>query len=131
MGAMNATYYGPGGIGMARGSAELEQHVLRPFRAAFANRTLDVQIFDCEGGYCGATGFIKGKHVKDWLGLDASNENVALRFAFHWRVARGQVVGCWAVFDIPGLFAQLGLDFFGRARELAVSQGGNVGIASA
>jgi len=121
---------------MARGVIELEQHVLQPFRAAFANRTLDIQVFDCEGGYCGATGFIKGRHVKTWLGLDASNKNVALRFAFHWRVSmghvhHGQVQGGWAVFDMPGLFAQLGLDFFGRARELAVSQRSSVGIAPA
>jgi len=117
--AKDVIFYGPGGIGMAEGNTQLEQYVLEPFRSAFANRTLDVQIFDCEGSYCGATGFIKGRLVKTWLGLHASKRNVALRFAFHWRVKGGKVVGGWAVFDIPGLFTQLGLDFFGRARELA------------
>lgn len=117
--AKDVIFYGPGGIGMARGSTQLEQHVLQPFRSAFANRTLDAQIFDCEGSYCGATGFIHGRLVKTWLGLRASKRNVALRFAFHWRVKDGEVVGGWAVLDIPGLFTQLGLDFFGKARELA------------
>jgi len=126
-----ATFYGPGGIGMASSSTELEQHVLQPFRAAFANRTLDVQIFDCEGPYCGATGFIKGRHVKTWLGLDASNKNVKLRFAFHWRVQEGKVVGGWAMLDMPDFFAQLGLDFFGRAREIAVTHSASVGAVSA
>jgi hypothetical protein len=121
--ATDVVFYGPGGIGMASSPTELEQHVLQPFRVAFANRTLDIQIFDCEGLYCGATGFIKGRHVKTWLGLDASNKNVALRFAFHWRVQGGMVVGGWAVFDMPGFFAQIGLDFFGKARELALAQG--------
>lgn len=127
----NAVFYGPGGIGMATNTAEREQHVLQPFRAAFTNRSLDIQIFDCEGGYCGATGFIKGKHVKTWLGLEASSINIALRFAFHWRVQHGRVVGGWAVFDLPDLFTQLGLDFWAKARELAAAQGASVETASA
>jgi hypothetical protein len=112
-------FYGPGGIGLASGSAQLESYVLEPFRSAFANRTLEAQIFDCEGKYCGSTGFIHGRLVKTWLGLQPSKRNVALRFAFHWRVKRGKVVGGWAIFDIPGLFKQVGLDFWGKARELA------------
>jgi hypothetical protein len=129
--AKDVVFYGPGGIGMANTSSVLEQHILQPFRAAFADRTLDIQIFDCEGLYCAATGFIKGRHVKTWLGLDASNRNVALRFAFHWRVHAGMVVGGWAMFDMPGLFSQLGLDFFGRARELAAAQGASAKAVSA
>jgi len=129
--AQDVVFYGPGGIGMANGITELEQHVLQPFRKAFADRSLDIQIFDCEGLYCAATGFIKGRHVNTWVGLDASNRQVALRFAFHWRVHGGMVEGGWAVFDMPDFFAQLGLDFWGRARELAAAKGASVKTDSA
>lgn len=118
----NLIFYGCGGIGMAKNASEYEAHVLAPFRAAFARRKVDTLIFDCEGNYCGAFGTISGNHVAPWLGLEASGKDVALRFGMHWRVVEGRVQEGWAMFDLPGLFKQIGLDFFARAASLATSQ---------
>jgi len=115
MWASNLTFYGPGGIGTARGAAQYRKHVLEPFRAAFADRKVDTKIFGCEGNYCGAFGELKGRHVGPWLGLEATGKPVSIRFAFHWHVTGGRVQEGWAIFDLPGLFKQVGVDFFAKA----------------
>lgn len=117
--ADDVTFYGPGGIGMAKSRAELLEHVLSPFKEAFDERSVDPQIFLCEANYCGAFGHLHGRHVGSWLGLEASGKKIALRFAFHWRVVDGRVVEGWALFDIPGLFEQLDLDFWATAKRVA------------
>mmetsp|Transcript_15276 Transcript_15276/g.48126 ORF Transcript_15276/g.48126 Transcript_15276/m.48126 type:complete len:202 (-) Transcript_15276:181-786(-) len=109
------TFYGPRGVGLARGFAQFRQSVLRPFRAAFANRTLELEILTCEGNYCAAMGRIRGRHAGPWLGLPASGRQVAVTFGMHWRVSEGKAKEGWAIFDVPGLFRQLGLDFFATA----------------
>eukprot|EP00928_Gymnodinium_smaydae_P027919 TRINITY_DN21436_c0_g4_i1.p1 TRINITY_DN21436_c0_g4~~TRINITY_DN21436_c0_g4_i1.p1 ORF type:complete len:441 (+),score=49.88 TRINITY_DN21436_c0_g4_i1:57-1325(+) len=117
------TFYGPGGIGVARGTEEYEKHVLRPYRSAFANRSCDTKMFVCEGNYCGAYGVLYGNHVGTWVGLKESHKRVGLRFAMHWRVVDKRVQEGWAIFDFPGLFEQLGLDFFARARVAPIGAG--------
>jgi len=115
--ASDMIFYGPGGIGTARGTEQYHKHVLEPFRAAFADRQVETKIFGCEGNYCGAFGELRGRHVGTWLGLKASGKPVAIRFAFHWHVTDGSVKEGWAIFDVPGLFKQVGLDFFAMAAE--------------
>jgi len=109
------TFYGPGGIGLARGTALYQRHVLAPFRAAFANRTADVTFLTCEGNYCAAFGHIHGRGAAPWLGLPTTGRDVALRFAMHWRVVGDRVQEGWAIFDMPGLFEQVGMDFYAMA----------------
>merc|ERR1712046_131584 len=65
----NLTYYGPGGIGLARSLSDYREHVLGPFRAAFANRRAVVELSACEGNYCGLFGRLSGQGMKKWLGL--------------------------------------------------------------
>lgn len=113
----NLTFYGPGGIGLARGTQQYRQHVLKPFRDAFADRKIEGKIFGCEGNYCGAFGELHGRHVGTWLGLKPSGKKLALKFAFHYHIVEGKVKEGWAIFDIPQLFTQLGLDFFAIARD--------------
>jgi len=113
----NLTFYGPGGVGTARGAHQYRQHVLKPFRDAFPDRKADVKIFGCEGNYCGALGELHGRHIGTWLGVKPSGKQLAVRFAFHYRVVDGKVQEGWAIFDVPGLFKQLGLDFFAIARD--------------
>lgn len=109
------TFYGPRGIGLAKGIPAFQEHVLKPFRAAFANRSLTGEILTCEGNYCAAMGHILGQHVGTWLGLPASGKQVSIRFGMHWRIVEGKAKEGWAIFDAVGLFNQLGLDFFASA----------------
>jgi len=113
----NMTFYGPGGIGLASNANEFQQHVLGPFRQAFADRTCDAQMLFCEGNYCGAFGTLQGRHTGTWVGQAASNRTVTLRFAMHFRVVDNLIMEGWAIFDFPGMFAQLGKDFFAAARS--------------
>mmetsp|Transcript_15275 Transcript_15275/g.48122 ORF Transcript_15275/g.48122 Transcript_15275/m.48122 type:complete len:422 (-) Transcript_15275:45-1310(-) len=109
------SFYGPGGIGLARGAEQYRRHVLAPFRAAFGERTVAVELLTCEGNYCGALGRLHGHGLEPWLGLPTAGKEVAVRFAMHWRVVGGKVQEGWAIFDMPGLFQQLGLDFYAMA----------------
>jgi len=111
----NMTFYGPRGLGLAKGVVEFREHILKPFQAAFANRSLEKEIFTCEGNYCAAMGHIRGIHVASWLGLPKSSKQVRIRFGMHWRIMQGQAVEGWAIFDVPGFFRQLGFDFFASA----------------
>jgi len=110
-------FWGPGGIGHAQGREQYQKFVLEPFRAAFADRAANIDIFDCEGNYCGAFGHITGRHVGTWLGLEPTQKSVAIRFAMHWRIVDGLVEEGWLIWDLPGLFQQVGVDFWGRALQ--------------
>jgi len=113
-------FYGPRGIGFAKGYEAFKQHILTPFHAAFTQRTLDLSILTCEGNYCAAQGHIIGLHSARWLGVaprfvDGKALEVKLRFGMHFRVVDGKAKEGWAIFDVPGFFQQVGLDFFKSA----------------
>lgn len=105
-------FWGPGGIGLARNSSAYRDHVLLPFREAFTGRKVVVELSTCEGNYCAFFGRLHGEGVGDWLGLPTRGRKVAFRFAMHYRVIGDKVAEGWTIFDFPGLFEQLGMDFF-------------------
>jgi len=109
------TYYGPGGIGLARNLPDYARNVVGPFRDAFANRTAVVDISGCEGNYCALLGRLHGRGSGNWLGLPTAGREISLRFAMHYRVVQGKVQEGWSIFDFPGLFAEIGLDFYALA----------------
>jgi len=112
-------WYGPVGIGMATSCSEYHEHFLKPLRGAFAGTTLEVDVFTCEGPYCGVHGKFVGEHVGDWLGLKATGKQVNLRFGMHYHVdvVRMEIVESWAIFDIPDAFNQMGVNLFDRIIE--------------
>jgi predicted ester cyclase len=110
-------FFGPGGIGLARGSQEYEEHVLAPFHNAFTNRSVMTKLSACEGNYCAAFGEFHVKGVAPWLGLPTVGKKLAIRFGMHWRIVNGKAKEGWAIFDMPGLFSQLGLDFWKMASK--------------
>eukprot|EP00747_Dinoflagellata_sp_TGD_P179553 gnl/TRDRNA2_/TRDRNA2_30537_c0_seq1.p1 gnl/TRDRNA2_/TRDRNA2_30537_c0~~gnl/TRDRNA2_/TRDRNA2_30537_c0_seq1.p1 ORF type:complete len:450 (+),score=81.74 gnl/TRDRNA2_/TRDRNA2_30537_c0_seq1:61-1410(+) len=111
------TYYGPGGIGLARNLNDYTKHILGPFRAAFEKRTAFVELSACEGNYCGLFGRLSGRGVGKWLGLPTTGQDVSFRFAMHYRIVDDKIQEGWAIFDFPGLFAELGFDFYALAAE--------------
>lgn len=113
------TFYGPRGVGLARGLQEFRDHVLKPFHSAFVNRELLTEVLTCEGNYVAAMGHIKGDHVASWIGLPPSHKRLKVRFGMHWRIVDGKAQEGWAIFDVPGLYNQLGLNFFNIATRAA------------
>eukprot|EP00931_Biecheleriopsis_adriatica_P005133 TRINITY_DN106682_c0_g1_i1.p1 TRINITY_DN106682_c0_g1~~TRINITY_DN106682_c0_g1_i1.p1 ORF type:complete len:447 (-),score=100.85 TRINITY_DN106682_c0_g1_i1:102-1442(-) len=111
------TFYGPGGIGLAKGVEAYDNHVLGPFRTSFANRTVEELYSCCEGNYCALLGRVHGKGVQNWLGLPSKGKEVSMRIALHWRVVDAKVQEGWAIIDFPGLFEQLGLNFYDMAAK--------------
>mmetsp|Transcript_41590 Transcript_41590/g.96860 ORF Transcript_41590/g.96860 Transcript_41590/m.96860 type:complete len:456 (-) Transcript_41590:117-1484(-) len=110
-------FYGPGGIGLAQGVLTYEKHVLAPFRAAFTNRSIEELYTCCEGNYCAMLSKIHGTGVQNWLGVPTAGKTVAIRAAMHWRTENSKVKEGWAIIDFPGLFEQVGLDFYSMAKE--------------
>jgi len=115
------TWYGPVGFGTATNKQEYEEVFLAAIRDAFSDRHLQVDILTCEGTYCGAHGYLHGIHTGTFLGEPASNLEVRLRFGLHWRVdVRNAVVPeGYALFDLPGLFIQNGVNLYERMQDPA------------
>jgi len=109
-------WYGPFGIGYASNKEEYDTHFLTPFRAAFSDRTVEFNVLSCEGAYCGANGWIHGFHTGTWLGEEATNLPIRIRFGFHYRVdvSHGIIPEGYALFDIPGAFNEVGINLFDR-----------------
>ena len=71
--------YGPVGFGMASNKEEYQETFIRAIRTAFSDRFIEIDILTCEGTYCGAHGYLYGKHTGDFLGESASQKDVRLR----------------------------------------------------
>merc|ERR1712050_335218 len=104
------TWYGPAPFGMARAKAEYRLHFIQPLHAAFANRTISLDMMTCEGKFCAAHGDFSGVHVGTWLGHRATNARLRLDFGMHWHVEEERIVESWAIFDLPKCFLQIGVD---------------------
>lgn len=113
------TWYGAAGFGMATSKVEYEEHILKPWREAFSERSVDIIVLTCEGAYCGVTGWLNGIHTGPWLGEQPTNKYVSIRFGFHYRVdtANKVIPEGYAMFDLPGAFIQLGIDLYSRMDE--------------
>jgi len=110
------TWYGAVGFGMATNKDEYNTHFLEPFHAAFSDRSIEIIVLTCEGVYCGATGWLYGKHTGPWLGEEATGVDVKIRFGFHYRVDVNTrtIPEGYAMFDLPGTFIQMGVDLYSR-----------------
>jgi len=113
------TWYGPVGFGMATNKEEYQETFIRAIRTAFSDRFIEIDILTCEGTYCGAHGYLYGKHTGDFLGESASQKDVRLRFGLHWRVdvQNNVIPEGYAIFDLPGFFIQIGVDLYERMND--------------
>eukprot|EP00471_Norrisiella_sphaerica_P008801 CAMPEP_0184496328 /NCGR_PEP_ID=MMETSP0113_2-20130426/33647_1 /TAXON_ID=91329 /ORGANISM="Norrisiella sphaerica, Strain BC52" /LENGTH=606 /DNA_ID=CAMNT_0026882901 /DNA_START=83 /DNA_END=1903 /DNA_ORIENTATION=+ len=112
-------WYGPVGIGMAKGCQEYHDYFLRPFHLAFnGTNTLKIDVFSCEGPYCGVHGQFTGRHVGKWLGAEPTGRLIKLRFGMHYRVdtESHEIAESWALFDLPHAFHQMGINLFERLK---------------
>jgi hypothetical protein len=115
-------WYGPGGIGSARGHRDYERAHQGPFLGTFPDRVGGNH--KCrigEGTYVASTGWpsIKATHMGDgWLGLPATNKAITMRVMDFWRREGDFLAENWVFIDIIDLLNQIGVDVFARVQAL-------------
>merc|ERR1719461_1498590 len=109
-------WYGPFGIGYASNKQDYEEFYLKPLREGISERQVEINVLTCEGAYCGVNGFIHGLHSGPWLGEEATNLPIRIRFGFHYRVdVKNKVIPeGYALFDLPDALNQVGVNLFDR-----------------
>ena len=107
-------WYGPGGIGSARGHADYERAHQGPFLKAFPDRIGGNH--KCrigENSYVASTGWpsINAKHSGDgWIGIPATGKRITQRIMDFWRREDDLLVENWVFIDMVDLIGQFGID---------------------
>ena len=107
-------WYGPGGIGSARGHADYERAHQGPFLKAFPDRIGGNH--KCrigEGTYVASTGWpsLNATHFgDDWIGLPATGNRITQRIMDFWRREDDMLVENWVFIDMVDLISQFGID---------------------
>ncbi|MFU1682420.1 ester cyclase [Phaeobacter piscinae] len=117
-------WYGPAGIGTARGVSGFRNWHQIPFLNAMPDRgakdeTLDFHFFG-DGDYAAVTGWPNMRQslsADGWLGLPPTGQMIDLRSLDFWRLENGLIRENWVLVDLLDLYAQLGVDVMARLRE--------------
>lgn len=118
-------WYGPAGIGTARGIDGFRAHHQVPFLRAFPDRKLDamgdlMSHWIAEGDYVAETGWPNMRLTHKgggFLGLAPSGREVTLRSLDFWRVEGGLIRENWVLVDLLDFCRQIGLDMLARMEE--------------
>ncbi|MEN0000370.1 MAG: ester cyclase [Pseudomonadota bacterium] len=119
-------WYGPCGIGSARGMAGFRHWHQKPFLRAMPDRKLDamgdlMSHWFASGDYVGETGWPNMRLTLSgdgWMGIAPSDKEVLLRSLDFWRVDDvGLIRENWVLVDLLDLYRQIGVDVFARMRE--------------
>ena len=107
-------WYGPGGIGSARGHADYERAHQGPFLKAFPDRVGGNH--KCrigENSYVASTGWpsLNATHLgDDWIGISATGKRITQRIMDFWRREDDMLVENWVFIDMVDLIGQFGID---------------------
>ncbi len=118
------SWYGPSGIGTARGIDGFRAHHQAPFLGGMPDRSarMDEGHLFAEGSYVGFTGW-PGMDVTltggTWLGLPGAGQKLEMRSLDFWRIEEGKIAENWVLVDLLHVYTQLGVDVLARMRELA------------
>lgn len=117
-------WYGPAGIGTARGIAGFRHWHQIPFLRAMPDRGLDTgglhSHWLAEGDYTCETGWPNMRLTitgDGWLGIAPAGQPITLRSLDFWRLERGLIRENWVLVDLLDMWAQIGVDVLGRMRE--------------
>ncbi len=117
-------WYGPAGIGAARGIADFRHWHQIPFLKAMPDRGQDTEglrsHFFGEGQYVAVTGWPNMRQTisqDGWLGIAPSGQQVSLCSLDFWRVDAGLIRENWVLVDLLDMYHQIGIDVFARLRE--------------
>jgi predicted ester cyclase len=113
-------WYGPGGIGSARGHKDYERAHQGPFLKAFPDRiggNHKCRIGD--GSYVASTGWpsINATHLgDDWIGIPATSKRIMQRIMDFWRRDGDLLAENWVFIDMVDLLRQMGVDLLPNHR---------------
>ncbi len=118
-------WYGPAGIGTARGISGFRNWHQIPFLRAMPDRKLDamgalLSHWVGEGYYVCETGWPNMRLTLSddgWMGIAPANKEVLLRSLDFWRLENGLIRENWVLVDLLDLYSQVGVDVLGRMRE--------------
>ncbi len=117
------TWYGPAGIGTARGVAGFRHWHQIPFLAAMPDRGQHEDAvthhFFGDGAYAAVTGWpnmLQTVTGDGWLGIAPAGQRISLRSLDFWRLERGRIRENWVLIDLLDVYRQLGVDVFARMR---------------
>lgn len=118
-------WYGPAGIGTARGISGFRNWHQIPFLRAMPDRKLDamgdlMSHWVAEGEYVCETGWPNMRLTLSddgWMGIAPAGKEVLLRSLDFWRMEDGLIRENWVLVDLLDLYAQVGVDVFQRLRE--------------
>jgi predicted ester cyclase len=132
-------WYGPAGVGTARGISGFRHWHQIPFLQAMPDRGLDpdglMSHWVAQGNYVCETGWpnMRLTITQDgWLGIPPAGQQITLRSLDFWRMQDGLIRENWVLFDVLDMYAQLGVDvlarmaMFNKARNMggiSISQG--------
>ncbi|OED50260.1 polyketide cyclase [Rhodobacteraceae bacterium (ex Bugula neritina AB1)] len=117
-------WYGPAGIGTARGIAGFRNWHQIPFLNAMPDRgqnACDLTFhFFGDGPYAAVTGWPNMRQTLShdgWLGIAAAGKQIELRSLDFWRLENGLIRENWVLVDLLDVYRQLGVDVLARLRE--------------
>lgn len=118
-------WYGPAGIGSARGIAGFRDWHQIPFLRAMPDRGLDAKVdlvshWIAEDNYVCETGWPNMRMTLSddgWMGIAPAGKTVALCSLDFWRLEHGLIRENWVLVDLLDLYRQVGVDVLGRLRE--------------
>ena len=120
----HCNWYGPTGIGTARGIQGFRKWHQIPFLAGMPDRVgsgTAGNLF-ADRQYVGFTAW-PGMHMTisgdGWLGIAPANQQITMRSLDFWRVENGTIRENWVLIDMLDVYQQIGVDVFSRMRELA------------
>jgi predicted ester cyclase len=118
-------WYGPAGIGAARGFFGFRRWHQMAFLKAFPDRGLTSadtsHHFFGAGNYAAVTGWPNMAMTLtggNWLGLPATGRRMTLRSLDFWRLEAGLIRENWVLVDLLDAHAQIGTDPLDRMREM-------------
>jgi predicted ester cyclase len=117
------SWYGPSGIGTARGIDGFRRHHQIPFLNAMPDRSGSPGPGNsfADGDFVGFTdwpGMSMTVTGDGWLGIAPSDTAVTMRSLDFWRVEDGLIRENWVLVDLLHAWDQLGVDVLGRMVEL-------------
>ena len=118
----HCNWYGPSGIGTARGIRGFRNWHQIPFLNGMPDRVgsgTEGNLF-ADGAYVGFTAW-PGMHMTisndGWLGIAPANQKITMRSLDFWRCEDGLIKENWVLIDLLDIYAQIGVDVFARMRE--------------
>ncbi|MEO0436962.1 MAG: ester cyclase [Pseudomonadota bacterium] len=126
----HCSWYGPSGIGSARGIAGFRNWHQIPFLKGMPDRVGSASngghMF-ADGPYVGFTAW-PGMHMSitgdGWLGIAPSGQKIEMRSLDFWRCEDGLIRENWVLIDLLHVYQQIGVDVLARMREMTKAKRG-------